>query len=147
MTHQFLLHLHWSTRLIEPGAIAVAKSVPPDILSKPSKLRSPFDLRLLQALLVVRPPCDWIGKKPILVSGEDRSGAPLQQHLRQTSIKRNIVSRVFRLHIVHPAAYHASLDQNRAILEIEIPPLKAQNLADAKAQALCDQDHCSVRFA
>src|SRR5580658_2749867 len=147
MTHQFLLHLHWSTRLIEPGAIAVAKSVPPDILPKTGKLRSPFDLLLLQALLVVRPPCDRICKKPILVSGEDRNGAPLQQHFRQTSIERNIVSRIFRLHVVHPSAHHASLDQNRAILEIEIAPLQAQNLANAKAQALCDQDHRSVRFA
>jgi VWFA-related protein len=71
----------------------------------------------------------------------------VQQHLRQTSIERNIVSRIFRLHIVHPAAYHASLNQHRAILEIEIAPLQAQNLAHAKAQALCDQHHRPVWFA
>ena len=125
----------------------MAKSVPSNVLPKPGEFRSPFDLRFLQALLVVRPPCDRICKKPILVSGEDRNGAPLQQHLRQTSIERNIVSRIFRLHVVHPSAHHASLDQNRAIPEIEIAPLQAQNLADAKAQALCDQNHRSVRFA
>ena len=71
----------------------------------------------------------------------------MQQHLRQTSIERNIVSRIFRLHIVHPAAYHASLNQHRAILEIEIAPLQAQNLANSKAQALCDQNHRPVWFA
>jgi hypothetical protein len=60
----------------------MAESVPPDILPKPGEFRSPFDLRLLQALLVVRPPCDRICKKPILVSGEDCSVAPLRQHLR-----------------------------------------------------------------
>ncbi len=90
----------------------MAKSVPSDILSKAGEFRSPLDLRLLQALLVVRPPCDWIGKKPILVSWEDRSVAPLQQHLRKTIIERNIVCRILRLLLVYPAAHYAPLDQD-----------------------------------
>jgi hypothetical protein len=49
----------------------VAKRVPPDLLSQPGELRSPFDLRLLLAFLVVRPPCDRIGKNPIGISREE----------------------------------------------------------------------------
>ena len=68
----------------------------------------------------------------------------MQQRLGQMSIERNIIFRIFRLHIVHPAAHHASLNQHRAILKVEIAPLQAENLAHAKAQALCDQNHRSA---
>ncbi len=68
----------------------------------------------------------------------------MQQRLGQTSIERNIIFRIFRLHIVHSAAHHASLNQYGAILEVEIAPLQPENFANAKAQALCNQYHRSA---
>jgi hypothetical protein len=55
VTHQFLLHLHRSTRFVEAGAIGMAECVPPNVLSQPGQLRSPLELPFPQALLVVRP--------------------------------------------------------------------------------------------
>ena len=71
VTHQFLLHFHRSTRFVEPGAIGMAKCVPPDVLSQRGELRSSLELPFPQAFLVVRPSRCRIGKNPIGVSRED----------------------------------------------------------------------------
>jgi len=69
MTHEFLLHLHRRSGLIEPGTIGVAERMPPDSFLEADELRNPFELPLAQTLLVERLPCPRIGECPILVLG------------------------------------------------------------------------------
>src|SRR5271166_3188560 len=121
--------------------------MPSHLLPQPGKFCSAFDLPFLQAFLVVRPPCRGIGENPILVSREKRLRTPAQQDFSQPWIKRNLILRVFRLHIIHPATDNASLNQNGALLKIEVAPLQSENLADSKPQALRDQHHRAVWLA
>jgi hypothetical protein len=40
MTHQFLLHLHWRTGLVQPRAVRVAERMPPDSRELPGSILS-----------------------------------------------------------------------------------------------------------
>ena len=133
MTHQFLLHLHRRSRLIEPRAIGMAEGVPTDSLRETDEFGDPAKLTLLQALLVVRLAGLRIGENPILILGEGAEAPPPQQQFFETKVQRHIVLRILRLHLIDPSTDRAALNQKGVILEIEITPLQAQDFADAKS--------------
>ena len=68
------------------------------------------------------------------------------QSLDNRRVERNAIPRVLGLHVPDPAVNHASLYQQHESREIEIPPLKCDNLADSQAEAPCDQHHGPVRL-
>jgi hypothetical protein len=119
MTHEFLLHFHRRAGLVKPGAIGMAEGMPADIGSQLGCFCCAFDLRLLQAFLVIGPFGDRIGENAIRIPREKRRRPPLQEYFRQTGIERNLILRVFRLKVVHSSAHDTAVNQYGAISEIE----------------------------
>ena len=69
MTHQLLLHLHRSARLVVPGTVGEAERMPPDPFRHTDEFGHPAKLAILEALLVIRLPGLWVGEDPILILG------------------------------------------------------------------------------
>ena len=76
MTHQLLLHLHRSARLIEPGTVRVAERMPPDPVRQADEFGNPVELMLLEAFLVEGLPGLWIGEDPIPIFGIGAEAPP-----------------------------------------------------------------------
>jgi hypothetical protein len=68
------------------------------------------------------------------------------QSLDHCRIERNAIPGILGFHVSHSAVYYTPLNQQRASWEIEIPPLKCNDFADAQAQAACYQHHRPVRL-
>src|ERR1700677_1485504 len=79
VTHQLLLHLHRSARLVEPRTVGMAEGMPPYPVGKTDEFGDPAKLALLEALLVVRLPCLRIGEYPIPILGKRTEAPPPKQ--------------------------------------------------------------------
>jgi len=84
----------------------------------------PAELPFPQAFLVVTASVTRLAKNPIRVSRIEAERKAKRSARR--AIERNIIFRIFRLHIVH-LRHHASLNQYRAIFEVEIAHCQPEN--------------------
>ncbi len=57
---------------------------------------------------------------------------------------RNVVLKVFGLHIVYPPVYETALNEQE--ITVEVIPLKRRDFACAKAKALGDKNHRAERL-
>ena len=134
VAHQLLLDGERRSGFIQPRSIAVTERMPSDIATDSGRKPSFADLPLLNLLLVIGPPRNWIGEQPSLWRRE-RPFLVQHKSLDHRHIERNAIPRVLGLHVPFPAVNHAPLYQQRESREIEISPLRYNDFAYPQAQA------------
>ncbi len=120
MAHQFLLYSYSSAAFVEPGTVAVAKSVPANYAADPccnSRLGNVLPLNLP---LVVRPASLGIGEQPSLRCGA--AAVPvLKKGICQQGVEWHLISGVLRLHVTNVPVNDTTLHEQCASLEVKVP--------------------------
>src|ERR1051326_1480042 len=113
--------------------------MPANSIAETSFLASLADMVLLDRVLVIGPTGFGIRKQPILLCPVIALSMS-KQDFHESRIDGNAVPGIFRLNVRHLSVDHAPLNEQGAVLEIEIRPLQRHDLACPESKASGDPD-------
>ena len=92
------------------------------------------------------PTAVWAGKDPILIGRVGTLRSPVPQDLGQPQIEWNRFARGLRLAIANLLHHDRANNMDHHLLKIDVAPLEAEQLADAKARKNPNEDHRTRGF-